>query len=100
MTKTPELKTKLKIIINIIMPVWLSLMLLRWKLGDVLPELIYTVDMVLGLILSILNLIVLRWNKTIDDSKSEKLQEMESISTKITLVIIVILLLILVFWRK
>ena len=100
MRKTPELKTKLIIIMIIIIPFWISLMLLDWKLGDDIPEYIFTVAMGLGVIWNILNLIIIKWNKTIEDSKSEKLQKIESITTKITLVIIGIVFLLFVFWRK
>lgn len=96
MTNTPEMKTRFKIISNITHP-FMILFLVINKLDYSIPIFLTGMIIVFGLIYFITSGIILILYKTVEDSKSEKLQRVESTTLGLAFLINVIFISVAIF---
>lgn len=97
MIKTPEKKTTYKILCNIIQPLWLTTSIFYRKLN--LSDSLYIISLIALITYFFISSHVRKGYDAIEDSKSEILLLIESITSNVAIGINIIGILMIIFWR-
>lgn len=97
MIRTPEQKTIVEILYNIIQPIWISTFVLYHKLN--LSTSVYTLSMIACFSYLIMHFYLRKRYESIEYSKSVALQLTEKVTTKIGIGINIIVLILIIFLR-